>query len=68
MYVVRFVGPSGAERFLSRGRLVDFDAAKWYHHPSAARRARDSFTKKYYRQVWISDIFDPKDPEKQVEL
>lgn len=72
MYVVRIVGPTGYERYLNGGSLVGFTAARLYHHPSSARKSRDGFMKRqardqYGRVMFITDIFDPKDPERHVD-
>lgn len=65
MYVVRIVGPSGAERYLKNGQRVSYEEARWYNHPSQARNARDGFMARH--TGFTADIFDPRDPERQVE-
>lgn len=69
MYVVRVTDCSGNSSYLSHGRLVAYPVAKWYSSPSAARKARDSYMGKYrhLRGHVMFDIFDPKDPERQVQ-
>lgn len=72
-YVVRIVGPSGMVRYLRRGRVVENqDNATHYSHPSAAKRAAaDHERRKYpvcspFKFRPAIDVFDPRDPERQV--
>ena len=67
MYVVAIIGPSGMVRYLKNRKLFScIEDAKWYDHPSSARKARDGFMKKFGR-MRVSQIFDPNDPEKEVD-
>jgi len=65
-YVVRVVGPAGCESYLFRGREVGMEHATRYDHPSAARKAGESFRGKRCRQWLICDVIDTRDPERTV--
>ena len=68
MYVVRIVLRDANEYFLRRGKLVQsVEAATWYYHPSAARKAVAGMYKRWTRGSFIMDIVDPRDPERRVE-
>ena len=67
MYVVAIIGPSGMVRYLKNRKLFScIEDAKWYNHPSSARKARDGFMKKF-GHMCIAQIFDARDPDRVVE-
>lgn len=66
-YVVKVVSPSGLERYISQGHFVSSqDAATRYPHPSAARRAGESFCKRRSPDRFVWAVVDTSDPEKVV--
>jgi hypothetical protein len=68
MYVVRVVLRDANERYLTRGKLTEIiEAATWYHHPSAARKAVAGLYRKWPKGGFIVDILDPNDPERKIE-
>lgn len=62
-YVVRIIGPSGMETYLSHGREVhSVNAATYYPHPSNARVAADGYLRRTPRIV--AEVIDTRDPER----
>lgn len=67
MYVVQVISKEGGlPGYLKSGRTIKrLEAARYYHHPSAARKARDSFLRGA-GTLYTAFIFDPSNPDKQV--
>lgn len=63
-YVVRVVGPSGMERYLARGRMVErADHATHYPHPSNARKAGVAYEAAHEGERFFWYVEDANDPE-----
>lgn len=66
-YVVRVIGPSGRQTYLSHGREVGSEeAATHYAHPSNAQVAADGYLHKTPKIV--AEVIDTRDPERRVEV
>ena len=64
-YIAMVVQRDGVQRYLTRGRLTDWQRnATHYPHPSNARQALAKFLSRHPTLDCATDVIDANDPER----